>query len=271
VDLAVLPGVQEPDGTIFFAAHIVDNVGVNAQGIRLAITDPNGTTTSSQYTFTNGILRYTYQNPTNIMGTYHYTLIAPDVNGHTTTVNGSFTYQNDALGIISSIPPSIRSGDVITIKADQKISPQDFRVYYRVNNGPQLNVSRKDAASKDKYDTSPEFQGWTSDTVQYARVYAEAVHYFANNPERFSNTVEDPTNYTFTTANDPNIGTKTPLVEWNITLYLLRKSQLPNTVNYQVPYAYGQAATPGFEVVAALIAIIIAVVLVKRKKSNRKT
>ena len=271
VDLAVLPGVQEPDGTIFFAAHIVDNVGVNAQGIRLAITDPNGTTTSSQYTFTNGILRYTYQNPTNIMGTYHYTLIAPDVNGHTTTVNGSFTYQNDALGIISSIPPSIRSGDVITIKADEKISPQDFRVYYRVNNGPQLNVSRKDAASKDKYDTSPEFQGWTSDTVQYARVYAEAVHYFANNPERFSNTVEDPTNYTFTTANDPNIGTKTPLVEWNITLYLLRKSQLPNTVNYQVPYAYGQAATPGFEVVAALIAIIIAVVLVKRKKSNRKT
>lgn len=271
VDLAVLPGVQEPGGTIFFAAHIVDNVGVNAQGIRLGIIDSNGTMTTPSFTFENGILRYTYQNPTNTTGTYKYTLVATDVNSHKTVVNGSFAYRSDALEIISSQRTGIASGDVITIKADEQISKENFRVYYRIGNGPQLNVSRKDAASKDKYDTSAEYQGWTPDSVQTVHVYAEALHYFANNPERFSNTVEDTTSYTFTTANDSNIGTETPLVEWNITLYLLHKSQLPNTVNYQVPYAYSMGATPGFEVVVALVAVVVTLVLVKRKKTNKKT
>ena len=271
VDLAVLPGVQETGGTIFFAAHVVDNIGLNAQGIRLGIIDPNGTTSTPQFTFEKGILRYTYQNPTNIMGTFPYTLIVPDVNGHKTTVNGSFAYRSDALEVISSQRTGIASGDVITIKADEHISTDNFRVYYRIGNGPELNVSRKDAASKDKYDTSAEFQGWTQDSAQSVHVYAEALHYFANNPERFSNTVEDTTAYNFTTANDSNIGTKTPLVEWNITLYLLHKSQLPNTVNYQVPYAYSQGATPGFEVVGVLAAVVVTLVLVKRKRTNRKT
>jgi hypothetical protein len=273
VDLVVLPGVQEPGGTIFFAAYIVDNVGVDTQGIRLVITDPNGNITTPPFTFENNILRYTYQDPhpTNATVTYQYSLAVPDVNQHVTTVNGSFTFQKDALGIISSQRTGIASGDVITIKANEKISPQDFRVYYTVDNGPQLNTSRVDAQSKDKYQTTPETQGWTVDSSQIVRVYAEAVHYFANNPERFSNTVTDPTNYTFTTANDPNIGTKTPLVEWNITLYLLHKSQLPNTVNYQIPYPYSQAATPGFEVVAVLTAVAVTLVLVRRKRTNRKT
>jgi PGF-CTERM protein len=271
VDLAVLPGVQEPGGTIFFAAHIVDNVGVNAQGIRLGIIDPNGTMTTPSFTFENGILRYTFQNPTDTTGTYQYTLAATDVNGHKTVVNGSFAYRSDALEIISSQRTGIASGDVITIKADEQISKENFRVYYRIDNGPQLNVSRKDAASKDKYDTSAEYQRWTPDSVQTVHVYAEALHYFANNPERFSNTVEDTTPYDFTTANDSNIGTETPLVEWNITLYLLHKSQLPNTVNYQVPYAYSMGATPGFEVVVALVAVVVTLVLVKRKKTYKKT
>jgi len=269
VDLAVLPGVQEPGGTIFFAAHIVDNVGLNAQGIRLGIIDPNGTMTTPQFTFENSILRYTYQNPMNTTGTYQYTLVATDVNGHKTVVNGSFAYRSDALEVISSQRTGIASGDVITIKADGQISNENFRVYYRIDNGSELNVSRKDAASKDKYDTSAEFHGWSQDSVQIVHVYAEALHYFANNPERFSNTVEDTSVYTFTTANDSNIGTETPLVEWNITLYLLHKSQLPNTVNYQVPYAYNMGATPGFEVVVALVAIGVTLVLVKRKKTKK--
>jgi len=269
VDLAVLPGVQEPGGTVFFAAHIVDNVGVNAQGIRLGIIDPNGTMTTPQFTFENSILRYTYQNPMNTTGTYQYTLVATDVNDHKTVVNGSFAYRSDALEVISSQRTGIASGDVITIKADGQISNENFRVYYRIDNGLELNVSRKDVASKDKYDTSAEFQGWSQDSVQTVHVYAEALHYFANNPERFSNTVEDTSAYTFTTANDSNIGTETPLVEWNITLYLLHRSQLPNTVNYQVPYAYNMGATPGFEVVVALVAIGVTLVLVKRKKTKK--
>jgi hypothetical protein len=270
VDLAVLPGVQEPGGTIFFAAHIVDNVGVNAQGIRLAITDPNGTVSTPSFAFSHNILRYTYENPTNMTGTYQYTLTASDVNGHKTAVNGSFSYKTNALEIISSLPPSLKSGDVISIRADEHISNEDFRVYYRVDNGPELNVSRSDPATKDKYVTTAEYQGWTKDSTQTVLVYVEALHYFANNPERFSNTVEHRTSYSFTTSNDSYIGTKTPLVEWNITLYLFHKSQLDNTVNYRVPYGYSMGATPGFEVVVALVAIGVTLVFVKRKK-NKKT
>ena len=42
-DMVALPGAQEPGGTILFAAHITDNVGVNTAGITFTITDPNGT------------------------------------------------------------------------------------------------------------------------------------------------------------------------------------------------------------------------------------
>jgi hypothetical protein len=271
VELAVLPGVQEPGGTVLFAAHIVDNVGINVQDIKLGIIDPSGTLLTPQFSYENDILRYSFQNTQNTTGTYNYTLVATDVNGHTTTVGGSFSYEQDALEIISSQRTGIASGDVITVKADQNISKQDFRVYYTINNGPELNVSRKDPNIKDKYDTSPEFQGWTENSVETVRVYAEAVYYFANNPEKFSNTVKDTTTYTFSTANDSNIGTEKPLVEWNYTLYLLHKSQLPNTVNYEIPFPYTLSATPGFEVLVAIVAVAVAMILVKRKKNHKKT
>jgi len=105
-------------------------------------------------------------------------------------------------------------------------------------------------------------------TVQ---VYAEARHYFLNIPEKFSNTVRDTTDYKFSTANDQNIGTEKPLVEWNYTLALLRKSQLPNTVSYALPYPISMGSTPGFEVVVLVLAIIIVVFLFKRKKNANKT
>jgi hypothetical protein len=102
-------------------------------------------------------------------------------------------------------------------------------------------------------------------------VYAEARHYFLNIPEKFSNTVKDTRAYTFSTANDQNIGTEEPLVEWNYTLALLRKSQLPNTLNYQLPYPISMGSTPGFEVVVLLLAIVVVVFLFKRKKNAKKT
>jgi hypothetical protein len=271
MELAVLPGVQEPGGTVFFAAHIVDNVGVNKDGITFAIIDPNGTLVTPEFTFEKGILQYTYQNPAGTLGTYNYTLTATDVNHHKTVMNGSFSYQQDALEIISSQRAGIASGDVVTIKADEHISKVNFRVYYRIDNGSDLNVDRKDPSSNDKYDTSAEFQGWTQNSVLTMRVYAEARYYFANNPEKFSNTVMDTTTYTFTTVNDSNIGNEKPLVEWNDTLYAQRKSQLPNTLNYQVPFPYGLGATPGFEVLVVVVAVAIVMVLANRKKNNKKT
>ena len=63
VDMVTLPGMQEPGGTILFAAYIVDNVGVNKAGITFMITDPNGTVYTPEFTYENNIFRYTYENP----------------------------------------------------------------------------------------------------------------------------------------------------------------------------------------------------------------
>jgi hypothetical protein len=271
VEVVALPGIQEPGGTILFAAYIVDNVGVNKAGINFIITDPNGTVHTPEFTYENNILRYTYENPSNLLGTYNYTFIISDVNNQKNIVTGSFAYATDVLEIISSRFTGIMSGDAITIKADDRISKYNFRVYYKIDNGSDLNVDQKETGDREKYETSAEFKGWTANSTVTVQVYAEARHYFLNIPEKFSNTVRDTTEYKFSTANDQNIGTEEPLVEWNYTLALLRKSQLPNTVSYALPYPISTGSTPGFEIVVLVLAIVVVVFLFKRKKNANKT
>ena len=270
-EVVALPGMQEPGGTILIAAYIVDNVGVNKAGISFTITDANGTTLSPDFSFENNIFQYTYENPSGLLGTSNYTFIISDVNNRKTTVTGSFTYANDALEIISSRFTGIMSGDAITIKANNKISKENFRVYYKIDNGSDINVDLKEASDREKYDTSPEFKGWPINSTVTVHVYAEARHYFLGIPEKFSNTVKHTEPYLFSTANDQNIGTEEPLVEYNHTLALLRKTQLPNTLNYQLPYPISMGTTPGFEVVVLVLAIVVVVFLFKRKKNNKKT
>jgi hypothetical protein len=271
-EVVALPGMQEPGGTILIAAYIVDNVGVNKAGINFTITDPNGAILTPEFTFENNIFRYTYENPGNLLGTSNYTFIISDVNNRKTTITGSFTYATDALEIISSRFTGIMSGDAITIKANDQISKENFRVYYKIDNGSDINVNRKEISDKEKYETSAEFKGWTTNSTVTVRVYAEARHYFLSIPEKFSNTVSDKKEgYLFSTTNDQNIGTSEPLVEYNYTLVLLRKSQLPNTLNYQLPYPISRGATPGFEVVVLVLAIVVVVFLFKRKKNDKKT
>ena len=270
-EVVVLPGMQEPGGTILIAAYIVDNVGVNKAGIDFTIMDPNGMTFTPEFTFENNIFRYIYENPSDLLGISNYTFIVSDVNNRKTTITGSFTYSNDTLEIISSRFTGIMSGDAITIKADNKISNNNFRVYYKIDNGPDINVDRKETSDREKYETSAEFKGWTANTTVSVDVYAEVSHYFVNIPEKFSNTVKDTKTYLFSTANDQNIGTEEPLVEYNYTLALMRKSQLPNTLNYQLPYPRSIGTTPGFEVIVFVLAIVVVVFLIKRKKNNNTT
>jgi len=271
VEMVTLPGVQELGGTILFAGHIVDNVGINKAGIIFTITDPNGTVYTPEFTYENNIFRYTYENPNNVLGTFNYTAIASDTSNRKTTITGTFTYTTDALEIISSRFTGIMSGDAITIKADQDISKENFRVYYKIDNGSDINVNRKVTTDKEKYDTTTEFKGWTANTTVNVSVFAEACHYFVNNPEKFSNTVKHTHSYTFTTADDPNIGIEDALVEWNATRAALRQSQLPNTLNYITPYPKGIGSTPGFELIVFIVAIVAVVLLFKRKKNDKKT
>jgi hypothetical protein len=271
VEVAVLPGMQEPGGTILIAAYIVDNVGVTKAGINFMVTDPTGIIRTPEFTFDNNIFRYTYENPSNLLGTYNYTFIVSDVNNGKTTITGSFIYANKTLEIISSRYTGIMSGDAITIKADERISNYNFRVYYKIDNGSDINVDQKEPGNRDKYDTSAEFKGWSANSTVTVNVYAEVRYYFLNIPEKFSNTIADTTSYIFSTANDPNIGTEEPLLEWNYTLAVLRKPQLPNTVSYALPYPISMGSTPGFEVVVLVLAIVVVVFLFKRKKNDNKT
>jgi PGF-CTERM motif len=266
-DLVALPGMQEPGGTILFAALITDNVGVQASGITFSITDPNGTTITPQFTFENSIFRYTYENPNNLLGTFNYTAVVSDTSNRKTTVTGSFSYSTDALDVTARTT-GVLSTDAIIIRADEQISKENFRVYYKIDNGSDINVNRKDANDKEKYETTAEFKGWQSNATLTVQVYAEASHYFINNPEKFSNIVRDTQIYPFTTANDPNIGTEDTLVEWNATRALLRQNQLPNTLNYITPYPTGVGATPGFEILIFLAALVTVVFLFRRKKKK---
>ena len=159
----------------------------------------------------------------------------------------------------------------VTIKADQDISKENYRVYYRIENGSDINVDRKETTDREKYETTAEFEGWTGNSTLSVSVYAEARHYFLNIPEKFSNTVRDTRQYAFTTANDPNIGTEDTLVEWNATRAALRQSQLPNTLNYIIPYPTSVGATPGFEVVVFVVAVVAVMFLFKRKKNKKTT
>lgn len=268
VEVVALPGIQEPGGTILIAAYIVDNVGVNNAGIILTITDPNGTLFTPEFTYENNVLRYIYENPNELLGTFNYTFIVSDVNNRKSTTTGTFTYTTDVLDVSSRFV-GIISSDTILIRADERISNENFRVYYKIDDGPEINVNRKDVNDKEKYDTSAEFKGWIANSNLTMHVYAEARHYFLNVPEKFSNIVKDTTEYHFTTSDDQNIGTEDPLVEYNYTLSAVGKSQLPNTLNYQLPYPRSTAATPGFEVIVMVLAIVAAVVLFKRKKDKK--
>jgi len=183
----------------------------------------------------------------------------------------AFIYANETLEIISSRFTDIMSGDAISIKADERISKENFRVFYRIDNGSDINVDRKEINDREKYETSAEFKGWTVNSTVTVNVYAEVSHYFLNIKEKFINTVKDTREYKFSTANDLNIGTEQPLVEWNYTLALLRKSQLPNTLNYQLPYPISMGSTPGFELIVAVLAVVVVVFLLKRKKNVNKT
>ena len=88
------------------------------------------------------------------------------------------------------------SSDAITIRADDRISKENFRVFYKIDNGSEINVDRKEVNDKEKYETSAEFKGWRANSTAVVTVYAEARHYFLNIPEKFSNTVRDNESYT---------------------------------------------------------------------------
>jgi len=88
------------------------------------------------------------------------------------------------------------------------------------------------------------------------KVYVEVSHYFVNFGEKFNNTIEDTAVYNFSTGDDSNIGTETPLTG--------------NYLNYNLPHPIGIAATPGFELALFIISLIIVALIFRNRKKDKK-
>lgn len=250
VQTVALPGAQAPGGTVLIVATVTDNVKV--QTVNFTYTDPQGTQHSPPISLQNGIFQFLYNQPNTTLGQYNYTITATDPSNHRTTVHGNFTYTTNILNVSSSQTLGLRSGDTISIRADPRISTNNFLVYYTLNNGAKINATRRTSSDPERYETSPEFAGWTQNSTLTMQIHAEVSYYFINNPVRYSNNVTSSQTITVTTGLDPAIG-----------------ATADPKPNYPLPKPQLQSATPGFEILVAIAALAV-VVLVVRKQKRRK-
>jgi hypothetical protein len=283
VETAVLPVIQEPGGDVLFVAKITDNVGIDKSSLSLEITDPDGNKTiltPSSYDYDEIIVIFTFENSENKLGDFDYILTVKDNNDLEKKKTGIFSYKKSITEVTSSRFFNITSGDDITIEVDEEISPQNFRVYYKLNNGEEINVNRKYKDIKAEYETSPEFKGWKEKSNFSMTLFVEVSHYFNNILEKYSNTVEHTEKYEFSTTQGSSIGDEDPLVPWNWTKSY-DKNRKENLLNYDkydrnkdikgqelLPYPQ-RVQAPGFEAIVFFISLAAVVLIFKYRKKNR--
>jgi|GEM_PF-364764 len=285
VDVVVLPDVQELGGTVRIAAQIIDNVGVEKQDISFTLTDPDGSPISADFTFANNIFSYTHESPDNLTGnnTYTFKLTAKDVNGRITEKEGTFKYDNDVIilttpengsNLYSYTPIELKVNSNIYTPTEFKIGDnaytKDFRVYYKIDDGEEINVSRLDEDNRDDYRTSAEYAGWQKSKNVSLNAYVEVIYYFKGVNIKFSNTIRDTTTYYFKTLDDVKIGESDPLIPPNPLYKLNSEKQPENIFNYYLPKYEPIGATPGFEVAIFLISLVFVALLFKYRKKDKK-
>ena len=268
IEVVALPGVQEPGGNITIVAKITDNKGINTNDISMVITDPDGNTTSLEpdvFEFDNTIVKYVFQNPDDILDEFQYELTVKDVSGIETKKSGIFSYDEYAIEVASYRFENLTHNDDIEFDVDEDVSTENFRVYYTLNNGEEINVNRKNPQIRDEYETSPVYEGWVEDADFTLNAYVEVMHYFMNIPKKYNNTIQDSETYNFTTTEDSKIGDDLPPVEYNWTI----SKQPDNVLNYKLPF-YRFVQVPGFEAIIVIAALVIVVLIFKRKKKDEK-
>ena len=247
IDIIVLPEMQEPGGSVIINAKITDNSGIDKEKIQFELTLPNGILEKPDFSYTNNYFNYTFKGPNNITKdeTYNYKLIVKDNSGHTSIINGTFTYSYDTIYL--ALPSS---GETVRAATDIKfyVGADVNRVYYTIDDR-EINATKSD-----KYwVTNPEFKGWTAKENVSIKVYAEKIYYFENNEEEFKNTINDTEIYYFTVVNESIIG----------------RLDSPQIILPKPHFI----ATPGFESILFIISLIIVVLIFrynKNKKKNRK-
>jgi len=285
VEAVVLPLVQEPGGSILIVANIIDNVGINNAGINLTIVDPNGTQITPAFNYTNTMFQYIFENPGNLTGRFSYSLQVSDVNGLKTDYSGSFTYANHVIllttpsngaELLSYTPIELKVNSSVytplSFKIGSDVYADDFRVYYTVNNGNEINVSRQDQKNREDYRTTAEYVGWHPGEQVNLTAYVQVSYYFVNSLQKYNNTIRDTVTHTFVTnATDTKIGTKTDLIAPSHFYSLGDSKQASNILNYYMPVPRTMPATPGFELAVFIIAIAVVLMVVKRRKKDKQT
>ena len=268
VEVVALPGVQEPGGNITIVAKITDNSGINTDDIWMVITDPDGNTTSLEpvgFEFYNTIVKYVFENPDDILDEFQYDLTVKDTTGRETKKSGTFSYDEYAIDLTSNRFENLTHSDDIEFEVDEDVSTENFRIYYTLDDGKEINVNRKNPQIKDEYETSPEYEGWVEESSFTMKIYVEIMHYFTNIPKKYNNTIKDTDIYNFTTARDSKIGDEPAPVEYNWTI----RTQPDNVLNYKLPF-YRFVQVPGFEAIILIAALVIIVLIFKHKKKDEK-
>lgn len=260
-----LPHIQETNGTVTIVGLVVDNSDIKQNEVEFKVFYDDENILDETVQLEENIFRYTFENTDDLLGTFSYELTAEDTTGRTKTETGSFIYDDTALSITSSRFTDLRSGDTIVIDADEDLHSKNFRVFYTIDNETEINVDRDDTDNRERYETSPEFDGWREQTNHTIRVYAEVTHYFNNNPEPFSNIVSDTTIYEFSTGLDSNIGQETPLLSYNCS----KGKTGGDYINYRLPCPTS-ITVPGFELLLACIAFLVVILFFKYKKKHEQ-
>ncbi|MCJ7572263.1 MAG: hypothetical protein MUO82_10390 [Candidatus Thermoplasmatota archaeon] len=257
VDLVVLPDIQEFGNPVKIVARITDNAGVDKSGIIFTIN--NQTVDNNDFDFTDDIFSYEFSGPTNDSTdiTYNFEIKVNDLSGIQALKSSSFKYSKNTIKLVSHDTAYTSPGPVV-----YSATPINFEVkanadiiYYTVNDGPRINVSKKD----DYFTTYPKFKGWLTNQNVTVKVYAETIHYFKFvmptiptkdfNLTKYNNTIVDSQIYYFRTGTE-NIGLDEP-----------PKSEGPIPEYIQVP---------GFETIILITALFVVILIFKKKNKDEK-
>lgn len=257
VDLVVLPDMQEFGGTVKIVAKITDNAGIEKSGIIFTIN--NQIIDNSDFDFTDNIFIYEFPSPTNISTdiTYDFELKVTDISGIETVNSGQFTYSNETIRLASHDNAYVSPGPIVysATPINFQINADADIVYYTVNDGPRINITKKD----DYFTTYPKYKGWTANENVTIRVYAENIHYFkfvrpttqtaSFNLTGYNNTIVDSQVYYFQTGVE-NIGLEEP-----------PKAKMPSVEVIEVP---------GFEAIILIAALAVVILIFKKKNKDEK-
>jgi len=264
IEVVVLPEMQEPGGTVDIVAKITDNAGIEKQDISFTLDDTS--VSRNNFEFEDNIFRYSYEGPKNITGEekHNYEIIAVDNGGNTKTKKGSFSFSDETIDL--ALP---EDGDLVKAASDIKfrVKTNVWRVFYTVNNREEINATQQ-TDREDFYITSPEYEGWSSGKNVTVNVSAVVLYNFENDflrdekgnlvltknnnpiPRWFINYINDTNSYRFDVADESSIG-KEP------------------TIEIARPKARTVSA-PGFEVLVFLISLGISIIILKKRKKDRR-